>query len=79
MSFQFINPKRQNDNQQVDINDIKPRIPSEITFGKGLISNNNQNIWEWGDYERIKVTVTGSNLYFNDIKLGNDGNYTFNL
>ena len=79
MSFQFINPKKQNDNQVADINAIKPRIPSEISFGKGLISNNDQNVWEWGDYKRILVTVTGSNLYFNNIKLGNDANYTFNL
>jgi hypothetical protein len=79
MSFQFINPKKQNDNQVADINAIKPKIPSEISFGKGLISNNDQNIWEWGDYKRILVTVTGSNLYFNNIKFGDDGSYTLNL
>ena len=79
MIFQFINNKIQNQNQDADINAIKPRIPSENTFGKELISNNNQNIWEWGDYKRIKVSVTGTNLYFNDIKFGNDGEYTLNL
>ena len=79
MSFQFINPKKQNDNQVADINAIKPRIPSEISFGKGLISNNDQNVWEWGDYKRILVTVTGSNLYFNNIKFGDDGQFTINL
>ena len=79
MSFQFINPKKQNDNQQIDINNIKPRIPSEIAFGNGLISNNNQNVWEWGDYKRITVTVTGTNFYFNDIKYADDGQFTINL
>lgn len=79
MSFQFINHKTQNSNQDSDINVLKSKIPSEVNFGKGLISNNNQNIWEWGDYKKITVTVSGSNLYFNNIKFGNDGQYTFNL
>jgi hypothetical protein len=79
MSFQFFNLKTSNSSQESDINILKPRIPSEISFGKGLISNNNQNIWEWGDYKRITVTVSGTNFYFNDIKFGNDGQFTINL
>lgn len=79
MSFQFFNLKTSNSSQESDINSLKSRVPSEINFGKGLISNNNQNIWEWGDYKKITVTVSGSNLYFNNIKFGNDGQYTFNL
>ena len=79
MSFQFINLKNQNSTQDSDITNLKSRVPSEITFGKGLISNNNQNIWEWGDYKRITVTVSGTNFYFNDIKFGDDGQFTINL
>ena len=44
MSFQFINLKNQNSTQDSDITNLKSRVPSEITFGKGLISNNNQKV-----------------------------------
>lgn len=79
MSFQFTNLKTQNSTQDSDINSLKSKVPSDSNFGKTLISNNNQNIWEWGDYKKIEVTVSGTNFYFNNNKFGNDGTITLNL
>lgn len=79
MSFQFINPNKQNSQQDTDINVLKNKVPNTIPFGQTLTSNNNQNVWEYDSYKRINVTASGSNFYFNDLKLGNDGEVTFNL
>jgi hypothetical protein len=79
MSFQFTNLSTRDISQDNDINLLKNKIPNTVPFGQTLTSNNNQNTWEYDSYKRINVTASGSNFYFNDLKLGNDGEITFNL
>ena len=79
MSFQFTNLSTANTSQDNEINSLKNKVPNVIPFGQTLTSNNNQNVWEYDSYKKINVTASGSNFYFNDLKLGNDGQITFNL
>jgi hypothetical protein len=79
MSFQFTNLSTIDTSQDNEINILKNKVPNAIPFGQTLTSNNNQNVWEYDSYKKINVTASGTNFYFNDLKLGNDGEITFNL